>query len=118
MVDNKQKEIAILAAKRLGYRLPVENSDRMVKSFGRMIYILFLKGDEFRLSNFFYDVEGKLFCYDSCIFKESDFDKNFEWALSEAEESIYHPMGTTCRSEFKNLGFLTNKEITESFCGL
>ncbi len=118
MVDNKQKEIAILAAKRLGYRLPIKNADRMVKPFGKCMYILFIKGNEFRLNNYFRSLDGKLTCRDSKVFVESEIDENFEWALSEAEEYLFRHMCIGNRSAYKGLGFLTNEETIENFCGL
>jgi hypothetical protein len=118
MVNIEKQKIVILAAKRLGYRLPIENADRMVKPFGKCMYILFIKGNEFRLNNYFHSLDGKLTCRDSKVFVESEIDENFEWALSEAEEYLFRHMCIGNRSAYKGLGFLTNKEITESLCGL
>lgn len=118
MVDIKQQKIVILAAKRLGYRLPFQNADRMVKPFGKCMYILFIKEKEFRLNNYFHSLDGKLTCRDSKVFVESEIDENFEWALSEAEEYLFRHMCIGNRSAYKGLGFLTHEENIENFCGL
>lgn len=118
MITAKQQEIVMKAAQMLGYRLPTPDSDRMLKPFGHSMYVLFVKGDEFRLNSYFYGTNGELRCWNSEIFYEGDISEEFQIKLSQSEENLHH----TLYPEFgRKLGFLTSQERTDNMmrdCGI
>jgi hypothetical protein len=115
MINVTQRDKVILEARKLGYRLPMPDSDRMIKPFGHSLYVLFVKGEDFRLNSYFYARNGTLSCWDSIIFSEYDIANNFQFRLSQAEEGMMHDAYPV---DMREIGFLTGQEQAEILCGL